>query len=119
MRLKSSDGPKDRISLVRISAPIPDPQTWLRKLGQLTFHPRNPAYNHMLAVANRAVVSQGLGAEWTADNQAETMLLNTARIIPIGIQKQGYLISTHVQGLTATPLGLEPSVENWATVTVG
>ena len=75
--------------------------------------------NRLLSSATASVVSQGLGPEWAADNQAESMLLDPALVIPIGTQMQGYLVSPRVQGLSAAPTGLEPDNGNWASVTTG
>ena len=69
-----------------------------------------------LATAQRVNVTNGLGNEITDYEQAETMLLQRALVVPLGVQKAGYLVSPHVDGLNATPLGLQPSDENWTTV---
>jgi len=107
------------LRLVAVQEALPYPQSWLRKVGDMAFVSPNPTFRRLLRDADAVAISQGLGPEWTADNQAESMLLDRALVIPVGVRKQGYLVSAKVQGLIATPLGLQPASENWATVTDG
>jgi Bacterial extracellular solute-binding proteins, family 5 Middle len=107
------------LSLIKVTVALPDAEEWLQLLGRAVFHGSNRAFDRLLRAAGRVVISRGLGPKWSDDNQAELMLLKNALVIPIGVEKRGYLISSRVQGLAATINGLEPSDENWATVTVG
>ena len=106
------------VRLVQLGAVVPDPETWLRSAARAA-GAESPAFDNLLKTAGDVAVSKGLAAEWAADNTAESMLLDQALVIPIGIQKQGYLVSQRVQGLSASPYGFDPTNENWASVSVG
>jgi hypothetical protein len=101
------------VGLQAWSFALPSPTRWLSAVGKSVDAP--PRYWHLLHRAERVVNEP---QEWTYTNLAERLLLRSVRVLPLGVEKAGYLISPKVQGLSPTARGLEPTGEDWSTVTV-
>jgi ABC-type oligopeptide transport system substrate-binding subunit len=109
-----------RVGSVRVfssSELLPDPTLWLKAAGKALSDPAaRTTYQSMLSRANRIEGTDNVLNQYAAYNRAEDYLLRHALIIPLGVKKQGYLISPRVNGLVATPIGLQPQDENWSSV---
>jgi hypothetical protein len=112
--------PHGKVKVFSASHFLPDPALWLTVAGDSLVDPRaRKHFASLLAEANSIEGSDNVLNQYAAYNRVEAYLLKNALIIPLGVQKQGYLISPRVSGLGATPIGLEPQNQNWSSVTVG
>jgi hypothetical protein len=105
--------------VVRIRAPLPVTGSWLRAVGDAEWGSISGAFKDNIVAGNEANIMNGLGPQITDYEAAETMLLQSSLVIPLGVQKQGYLVSGRLQGLAPTPIGLEPNSETWSSVSLG
>jgi ABC-type oligopeptide transport system substrate-binding subunit len=112
--------PNGTVRVFSMAQVLPDPTPWLTVAGRsLVNRAAQTTFQTMLADANGIEGSDNVLNQYAAYNRAEDYLLRNALIIPLGVQKQGYLISPMVSGLGATPIGLEPQNQNWSSVAVG
>ena len=109
---KSASGPR----LVAITARLPVAGSWLHAAGRAEWGRLGGRFAETLQAATTINLNDGLGPQITEEEAAEKMLLRPPLMIPLGVQKAGYLIDARLQGLVASPLGLEPSNENWTSV---
>lgn len=113
----TSADPSARLHVISLHVALPEPQAWLRAIARAV----GLRSRHFNALLNRAdsIPFSDVQRQLALDARAEKYLFRRAIVIPVGVRKQGYLISSQVQGLSATPIGLEPTSENWTSVSVG
>lgn len=107
---------RDIPHLIAMRRQLPDAGGWLYALGTQAWGRVGGRFASKLATGARVNITNGLGDQISAFEDAESMLLEPALVIPLAVQKEGYVVSDRWTGLVPTPFGLEPADDSWTSV---
>ncbi|HZT95989.1 MAG TPA: ABC transporter substrate-binding protein, partial [Chloroflexota bacterium] len=97
---------------------LPDAGLWLSRVGRnLQGESSKAAFDQLVQSGDAVDGSANPIAQDSLLNSAEGYLLQHSFVVPLAIEKQGYLIAPRLHGLTPTPIGLEPANDNWSSIT--